>query len=227
MHKITGFLTTLFMTFSAPAALAQFDNWDGLDRTSFNIPTFTLRVPCATLVDGTRSPIPGFAPAFALNLQLIGDILRLVEPIQALAEVPETCLDTLRVDGNVATYSTESAELDSNIVENSNRFYTIELQATIPTVVPIDFAVLNVQDRLYIRPAYEGEIFSIRAGIAPYLSDFVYENNSMDEALRNMLLGITVYQAGNLEIQCDYHDPLELLETIGSADGNTQYRIRP
>ncbi|PCI81399.1 MAG: hypothetical protein COB20_01770 [SAR86 cluster bacterium] len=227
MHRNTGLLAALLVIFSAPSAFAQSAVWDGLARTTFDVAAATLRIPCVVLEDGTGMAIPGFAPAFALNLQLVGDALRLAEPIQAFAEIPESCLDTLVVDGNIAIYSTESAESDSTSAENSNRFYTIELQATIPSDGPIDFAVLTAEDRLYIRPFYEGEIFATRAGIAPYPKEFVYENDLVDEALRRMLLGITVYQAGRLEIQCDFHDPLALLEVVGSVDDNTQYRIKP
>ena len=41
-----------------------------------------------------------------------------------------------------------------------------------------------------------------------------------------MLLGITVFEAGNLEIRCDFDDPQALLKVVGSVGGNTQYRIK-
>lgn len=227
MHRITGLLATLLVTFLAPSAFAQSDIWDGLARTTFDSAASTLRIPCAVLKDGTGMAIPGFAPAFALNLQLAGDALRLVEPTQALTEIPESCLDTLVIDGNIAIYSTISAELDSVSAQNTNRFYTIELQANIPSDGPIDFAVLTADERLYIRPFYEGEIFTIRAGIAPYPIDFIYENDLVDESLRRMLLGINVRQAGVLDIQCDFQDPLGLLEVVGGVGDNTQYRLKP
>ncbi len=227
MNRTTGLLAALLVTFSTSSAFAQSGVWDGLARTTFDIAAATLRIPCAALQDGTGMAIPGFAPAFALNLQLVDNELRLIEPIQAFEEIPEICLDTLVVDGNIAVYSTESAELDSIAAENTNRFYSIELQATIPSDGPINFTAVTVEDRLYIRPFYEGEIFATRAGIAPYPKEFVYENDLVDEALRRMLLGLNVHQAGILEIQCDFYDPLELLEVVGSLDGNNQYRIKP
>ena len=226
MHRTTGLLAALLMTFSAPSTFAQSDIWDGLARTTFDIAAATLRIPCVVLEDGTGMAIPGFAPAFALNLQLTGDVLRLAEPIQAFDEIPESCLDTLTIDGNIAIYSTTSAELDSIGAGNTNRFYTIELQATIPSDGPIDFAVLSADERLYIRPFYEGEISVIRAGIAPFIKEFVYENNLVDEALGLMLSGITVHQAGILDIQCDFQDPLALLEVVGGVGDSTQYRIK-
>jgi len=226
MHRTTGLLSALLVIFSTPAAIAQSDVWDGLARTTFDIAASTLRIPCAVLEDGTGMAIPGFAPAFALNLLLVGDALRLAEPIQAFDEIPESCLDTLAIDGNVATYSTESAETDSTSAENTNRFFTIELQATIPADGPIDFSILSAEDRLYIRPFYEGEISRISAGVNAESRNFVYNDILIDEALRLMLLGITVYQAGNLEIQCEFYDPLALLEEVGSVDDNTQYRIK-
>lgn len=226
MHRTTGLLTALLVTFSAPPVYAQSDIWDGLARTTFDVAAATLRIPCAVLEDGTGMEIPGFAPAFALNLLLVGDALRLAEPIKAFDEIPESCLDTLTIDGNIAIYSTESAESDSTSAENTNRFYTIELQATIPSDGPIDFAVLTAEDRLYIRPFYEGDSFAIRAGLSNYSRDFVYDDVLVDEALRLMLSGITVYEAGNLEIQCDFYDPQALLEEVGSVGDNTQYRIK-
>ena len=226
MHRTLGLLVALLVTFATPSAFTQSNTWDGLARTTFDIAAATLRIPCVVLEDGTGMAIPGFAPAFALNLMLAGDALRLVEPIQAFDEIPETCLDTLTVDGNVAMYSTESAESDSNAPENSNRFYTLELQATIPSDGPIDFTVLTAEDRLYIRPFFEGDTFAVSAGIGGYPRDFVYDDALVNEARRLMLLGITVSQAGNLEIQCDYSDPLALLEVVGSVGDNTQYRIK-
>jgi hypothetical protein len=227
MHRTTGLLTAVLVTFSAPSAFAQSDIWDGLARTTFDIAASTLRIPCAVLEDGTGMDISGFAPAFALNLELVGDALRLVEPIQTIAEIPESCLDTLVVDGNIATYSTESAESDSDTAQNTNRFYTIELQATIPPDGPIDFAVLTAEDRLYIRPTFEGGSFELRAGIAPYPREFVYDDALVDAALSLLLLGITVFEAGNLETLCDFDDPQGLLEVVGSVGDNTQYRIKP
>jgi hypothetical protein len=71
MHRTTGFLAALLVTFSAPFAFAQSDIWDGLARTTFDIPAASPRIPCVVLEDGTGMAIPGFAPAFALNLQLV------------------------------------------------------------------------------------------------------------------------------------------------------------
>lgn len=227
MHRTTGLLAALLVAISAPSAFAQSDTWDGLARTTFDSAASTLRIPCAALKDGTGMAIPGFAPAFALNLQLVGGALRLVEPTQALTEIPDLCLDTLVIDGNIAIYSTASAELDSREAQNTNRFYTIELQATIPADGPIDFAVLSADERLYIRPFFEGEVFVLRAGIAAYPIDFVYEKALVDESLRRMLLGINVHQAGILDIQCDFQDPLGLLEVVGGMGADTQYRLKP
>jgi hypothetical protein len=226
MHRTTELLAAVLVIFSAPSVFAQSDIWDGLARTTFDIAASTLRIPCAVLEDGTGMAIPGFAPAFALNLELVGDALRLVEPIQTFEEIPESCLDTLVVDGNIAIYSTESAESDSNAAQNTNRFYTIKLQATIPSDGPIDFAVLTAEDRLYIRPTFEGSNFELDAGIGSYPREFVYDDALLDEALRLMLLGITVFEPGNLEIQCDFDDPLALLEVVGSVGDNTQFRIK-
>jgi hypothetical protein len=122
MHRTTGLLAALLVASSAPWAFAQSDIWDGLARTTFDIAASTLRIPCVVLEDGTGMAIPGFAPAFALNLLVVGEALRLAEPIQAFDEVPESCFDTLMIDGNIAIYSTEYAESDSTSAENSNRF---------------------------------------------------------------------------------------------------------
>ncbi len=226
MHRTTELLAALLLTLTTPSAFAQSDVWDGLARTTFDIAAATLRIPCVALEDGTGTAIPGFAPAYALNLQLVGDALRLVEPIQTFDEVPGTCLDTLAVDGNVATYSTESAESDSNLAENTNRFYTLELQATIPADGPIDFTVLTAEDRLYIRPFFEGDTFAVSAGIGFYPRDFVYDDSLVLEAQRLMLLGLTVAQPGNLQVQCSFSDPLALLEVVSSVGEDTQYRIK-
>ncbi len=227
MYRSIGLLAVSLAALSTPSTYAQSDIFSGLARTTFDIAASTLRIPCAVLKDGTGSPIPGYAPAFGLNLLLVGDALRLVEPFQAYDTIPESCLDTLSVDGNLATYTTESAVSDSTAAENSNRFYTIEMQATINPDGPIDFAVLSAEDRLYIRPFYEGNNFFARAGIANYPREFVYDDVQINEALRFMFEGITVSEAGNLEIKCAFYDPQQLLEEIGSVGDNTQYRIKP
>jgi len=227
MHRNTALLTALLVTFSISPAFSQTDVWDGLARTTFDIAAATLRIPCVSLKDGTGMTIPGFAPAFALNLQVDGSTLRLVDPIQAFDQIPESCLDSLVVDGNIATYSTTSAETDSTDVQNTNRFYSIDLQANLPAEGPINFEVLTAEDRLYIRPTFEGDNFELRAGTAPYPSDFIYDDALVVESRRLMLLGLTVFEAGNLEVQCDYNDPLGLLEVVGIIGENTQYRIKP
>lgn len=226
MHRTTGLLAAFLVTFSAPSAFAQSDVWDGLARTTFDIAAATLRIPCAVLKDGTGAAIPGFAPAFALNLQQAGDVLSLAGPIKTFEEIPESCLDTLVVDGNIAIYSTASAVLGSDAVENSNRFYTIELQATIPSDGPINFTALKVEDRLYKRPTFEGSIFTFRAGSGTYVREFVYGAPLIDDAMRLMLEGTQVFEAGRLEIKCDFNDPLALLEVVGSEGDSTQYRIK-
>lgn len=223
MHRTAGLLAALLVTFSPHSAFGQSDIWDGLARTTFDIAASTLRIPCAVLEDGTGMAIPGFAPAFALNLELVGDALRLVEPIQTFAEIPESCLDTLVVDGNIAIYSTESAESDSVAAENTNRFYTIELEANIPPDGPIDFTVLKAEDRLYIRHTFEGGYFEILAGIGTFPREFVYDDALLDEALRLFRDGSAA--SLGVETECDYYDPLVLLEVVGSVGNNTQYRI--
>jgi hypothetical protein len=150
----------------------------------------------------------------------------LAEPIQTFEEIPESCLDTLVTDGNVAIYSTKSAESDSDAVENTNRFYTIELQATIPSDGPIGFAVLTAEYRLYRQPLFDGANFVFLAGIDPYPREFVCDDDLIDEALSLMLLDLAVFEVGRLEVQCAYHDPLALLEVVGSACDNIQYRIK-
>lgn len=226
MHRTIGLLTAFLAAFSAPSVLAQATVWDGLARTTFDTSAATLRIPCVALEDGTGAAIAGFAPAFAMNLQLVGDALRLVDPLQTFDEIPEICLDTLVIDGNIATYSTESAELDSSQVENTNRFYTLELQAAIPADGPIDFTVQTAEDRLYIRPFFDGETFIASAGLGFYTRDFVYDDSLINEARRLMLLDIIVGQAGNLQIECDYLDPQAVLEVIGNVGGVTQYRMK-
>jgi len=226
MQKTTGMLIAILATFSATSASAQTDIWDGLARTTFDTSTATLRIPCAVVKDGTGKTIPGFAPAFAMNLQLAGNALRLVDPIKAFEEVPESCLDNLVVDGNIATYSTQSAESNSTAAEFSNRLYTLALQATLPSNGPIEFTVLSSEERFYIRPFYEGEAFAFSAGASRYPRDFTYDDSQVNEALRLLLLGLTVSEHGRIDTQCAYKDPLGLLEVVGNVDGNTQYRIK-
>lgn len=101
------------------------------------------------------------------------------------------------------------------------------MQATISSEGPIDFAVLTATDRLYIRPFFEGESFTLLAGTGLYSREFVYDEILIDEALRLMLPGLTVNEAGRLEVKCDFQDSQELLEVVGSVGDNSQYRIKP
>ena len=41
-----------------------------------------------------------------------------------------------------------------------------------------------------------------------------------------MLLGITVFEARNLEIRCDFDDSQALIEVVSSAGDDTQYQIK-
>ena len=48
----------------------------------------------------------------------------------------------------------------------------------------------------------------------------------LDESKRLMLLGITVFEARNLEIRCDFDDSQALIEVVSSAGDDTQYQIK-
>lgn len=52
---------------------AQENVWGGLARSQFDSAALTLRIPCVVLEDEIGNSLPGFSPAFALNLQLVSD----------------------------------------------------------------------------------------------------------------------------------------------------------
>lgn len=209
--------------------IAQDDVWAALARSTFDTPNLTLRIPCVSLSDEFLDPIDGYAPAYALNLQLLGDTLRLVEPIKEFAEKPAICLDSLILSngGTLATYSTSTVELDVDAAFNRDIFYTLELQANVPASGSVVFGVVSAEDRKYQKPGYSFGRQISSAGSGFYDPDFVYDQSLLIDARSLMLENLFVFEPSRLEVTCVYSDPNELLEVIDGVDATARYRLKP
>lgn len=212
---------------------AQENVWSGLARSQFDSAALTLRIPCVVVEDEIGNSLPGIAPAFALNLLLVSDdegnqLLRLVEPLQEFAEIPDSCLDTLEVssDGSTATYSTNSTEVDVDAAVFANRYYTIELQANLGGQGPIDFSVLSAEPRIYRAPRFVGETFSTFAPRAPFVTDYIYDESLINISVQEIYAGLVVYEVSTIDVSCFYSDPLGLLELVDVVNGNSRYRLK-
>lgn len=213
---------------------AQENVWSGLARSQFDSAALTLRIPCVVLEDEMGNSLPGFSPAFALNLLFVGDdeanqIFRLQEPLQEFTEIPNSCLDTLTVsnDGSTATYSTNSIEVDVDAAVFSNRYYTLELQANLGGQGPIDFSILSAESRIYKAPRFSGETFLIFVPAAPFLADFIYDEVLINSSVQQVYADLSVFEPSFIDVSCFYFDPLGLLELVDVVNGNSRYRLNP
>ena len=224
---------TLCVLLPTPMANAQPDVWSGLARTQFDSAASTLRIPCAVLEDENRNSIPGFAPAYALNLLLLSaepdnEVFRLVNPIQTFEEIPESCLDTVTVSssGSIATYTTSSTEIDVDAAANAETFYTLELQANLSAPGPLEFSVLSADSRNYRRPFYDAEIPQGFPPNQPFTLDFIYDDAILEGSLNAMNQNLQVFEPGRIAIECFYFDPNELLELVEVVGANERYRLK-
>jgi len=229
----TAIVCALFATLPCFQLNAEENVWSGLARSQFDSAALTLRIPCVVLEDEIGNSLPGFSPAFALNLLLISDdednqLLRLVEPLQEFAEVPASCLDTLKVssDGTTATYSTNSTELDIDATVYANRYYTIELQANLEGQGPIDFSVLSAESRIYRAPMFRGDTLLIIIPAPPFVADFIYDDALIVSSVQKVYTDLAVYEPSTIDVSCSYFDPLGLLELVDVVNGNSRYRLK-
>lgn len=238
MNKVTQLRTALSFGLSsfliAPISHGQEDVWSGLARSQFDSTTLTLRVPCAVVEDESGNAVPGLAPAYALNFLLSNaepgsERLQLVAPTLEFSEIPESCLDTLTVsnDSTTATFTTSSTEVDTEAAAFLDRFYTLELQANLLSEGPVEFSIVNAESRDYRRPLYSGETFFGFIGISPFTTDFIFDDDFLDGVMNSWQEGLVVFEPGQLEINCFFDDPNELLELVEIVGSNERYRVKP
>ncbi len=221
------------MLLLTPIASAQLDVWSGLARAQFDSPASTLRIPCAVLEDENRNSVPGFAPAYALNLLLLSaepdsERFRLVDPIKTFEQIPESCLDTVTVpsSGSIATYTTSSAEIDVDAAANADTFYTLELQADLSAPGTLEFSVLSADSRSYRRPFYDAEIPQGFPPNQPFNLDFIYDDAFIEGSLYEMNQNLLVFEPSRIVIDCFYFDPDGLLEVMEVIGTNVRYRLK-
>ena len=224
---------SLATTFFSSIVIAQSDVWSGLARSQFDSAALTLRIPCVAVEDESGDPVTGLAPAYALNLLLSSDEpgnerFRLVEPIAEFTEIPESCLDTLTVsnDASSATYSTSSTEIDTDAAAFADRFYTLELQANLLLDGPVEFSLVNAESRDYSRPIFVGETFIAFLGPPPFNAEFIFDDDFLDEAMNAWNSGLVVFEPGQVENNCFFDDPDDLLEVIEVVGTNVRYRLK-
>ena len=234
MLKKLLFSIVLAATFSTSAVNAQNNVWGDLARAQFDTTTATLRIPCAVLKDESGNAMPGLAPAYALNLLLSSsepgsERFRLVDPIAAFAEIPESCLDTITVlnDATTATFITNSTEIDTDAAVFTDRFYTLELQADLLADGPVEFSVVSAESRLYRKPTFYGETFIGFIGPSPFNARFVYDDAFLGAAWDAMQDGLVVFEPGRVVIDCFYEDPNNLLEVFEQLGTNSRSILKP
>lgn len=218
----------------ASVVSAQSDVWSGLARSQFDSDALTLRIPCAVVKDQNGNALSGLAPAYALNFLLSNtepgnERFQLVEPIAEFTEIPDSCLDTLTVSNDLssATYTSNSIEIDSDAAVYRDRFYTLELQANLLTDGPIEFSVATVSSRDYRRPNYNGETYLAFVGPSPFSTQFVFDDDFLQQAKNAWTAGLVVYEAGRIQNDCYYDDPSNLLEVIEVVGTNVRKRLKP
>ncbi|MBM87336.1 MAG: hypothetical protein CMQ41_03075 [Gammaproteobacteria bacterium] len=223
----------LYAALYSSTTVAQSNVWTGLTRSQFDTPALTLRIPCATLKDANGNALLDFAPAYALNLLLSSDEpgqerFRLVEPMAELLQVPDSCLDTLTVsnDLSTATYTTSSAEIDSDAAVYRDRFYTLELEANL-LQSPIEFSVVEASGRDYRKPIYTGEKYLAFIGPPPFTTQFIFDDDFLTEAFKAWAEGLAVFEPGRVETKCFFNDPDNLLEVFEVVGTNTRYKLKP
>ena len=233
MNRISVLNFTLATLFTSTISVAQSDVWSGLARSQFDSEALTLRIPCAVLEDESGNALSGLAPAYALNLLLSNtspgnETFRLVEPIEAFSEIPESCLDTLTVsnDQSTATYSTSSTEIDVDAAANADRFYTLVLEANLLSEGPVEFSVVSASSREYRKPIYTGETFVGFIGPSPFTRDFIFDDEFLGGVMVTWLEGLLVFEPGRIENNCFYDDPNNLLEVFETVGTNVRYRLK-
>lgn len=231
MHRIAFFCAGLTALSIHSPGFSQTTVWDGLARTQFDSDDLTLRIPCVLLQDGSGASLPGFAPAYALNLLFDGSDpenprFRLVDPIQAFDPVPASCLDELEVDGNLATYRTSSAEVDADAAVFADRFYTLELRADLSAGGAVDFSVIEAESRLYQRPNYFGEVGFANVGPPPFIRELTYGDAFFDALVNTLEASLFVSEPARIRSSCFFDDPNGLLEIIPGEGSGPTYRLR-
>ena len=218
----------------ASVVSAQSDIWSGLARSQFDSDASTLRIPCAVLKDQNGNALPDLAPAYALNFLLSNtepgnERFQLVEPIAEFTEIPDSCLDTLTVSSDLssATYTSNSIEIDSDAAAFRDRFYALELQANLLMEGPVEFSVVTVSSRDYRRPNYNGETYLAFVGPPPYTTQFVFDDDLLQQAKNVWNAGLVVYEAGRVQNDCYFDDPSNLLEVIEVVGTNVRKRLKP
>ena len=221
--------TTLFSSF----AIAQTDVWSGLARSQFDSAALTLRIPCVVVEDESGNAVADLAPAYSLNLLLSSDEpgnerFRLVEPIAEFTAIPESCLDTLTVsnDATTATYTTSSTEIDTDAAVFADRFYTLELQTNLLLDGPIEFSIVSAESRDYRRPIFVGETFIAFVGPPPFNAEFIFDDNFLDQAMNAWNADLVVFEPGQVETNCFFDDPDEILEVVEVIGTNVRYRLK-
>lgn len=229
MLKKLVFSIVLAAIFSASAVNA----WGDLARAQFDSTTATLRIPCAVIEDESGNTVPGLAPAYAINLLLSStepgsERFRLVDPIAAFAEIPESCLDTITVldDATTATFTTSSTEIDTDAAAFADRFYTLELHADLLADGPVEFSVVSAESRLYRKPTFYGETFIGFIGPPPFDAKFIYDDAFLGAAWDAMQEGLIVFEPGRVVIDCFYEDPNNLLEVYELIGTNVRSMLK-
>lgn len=216
------FLQAIAIT-AGNSALAQgADDWAGLRRSIYDTDDATLRIPCVRVTAAGASGT-GLAPAFSINLVSSGSSFVLGQNLRALSAIPSSCLDSLVLssDGTSATYTTSSAQLDSDAALFRDNYFTIEMAANLSSN-PVSFSVVSASARTYTRAGYQSD------ALLNFITDKqkIYDDSDLVPIGQEIVRRLVVSEPGVYDAVCRYVDVaggvLELVETV---EGNRRYRI--
>lgn len=217
------FLSAIAITMGSCAFGQSSDDWAGLRRTTYDTDDATLRIPCVRVTNANSNTVTGLAPAFSINLISSGNNFILGENLRELSTIPASCLDSLALssDGNSATYTTSSAQLDSDAALFRDIYFTIELAANLSSN-PVSFNVVSASSRAYTRAGFQSA--AVQAAITD--KQQIFDDTDLESLSGEIVRRLVVSEPGVYDAVCRYKDVLGgVIELIETVNGNKRYRI--
>ncbi|MFK7865496.1 MAG: hypothetical protein AB8B95_14870 [Pseudohongiellaceae bacterium] len=211
----------VFLSFTASAQSS--DDWTGLRRSIYDTDDATLRVPCVRVANSSGGQVAGLAPAYSINLKSAGSSFTLGENLRALTEMPTSCLDSLILsnDGTSATYTTSSAQLDSDAAIFRDTYFTIAMTANLQ-VSPALFSVNSAVSRNYARAGYQSD------ALLNFVSNKqqIFDDSDLTTTSREIVRRLVVSEPGVYDAVCRFDQlPSSAVEELETVNGNRRFRM--